>query len=110
MRVHNRAFENFLFAGIEAYASMMIENDNMLKENLCKVAKEDYAFARERFDKLGFDELTGGGGGDHAAMASNSQTMANISYSASLLYRLTEDPYYADQAAKAPSIANAQNQ
>jgi hypothetical protein len=101
VRVHNRAFENFLFSGIEAYASMMIEDDEMLKEHLFKVAKEDYAFARERFDNLGFDELTGGGGGDHAAMASNSQTMANISYSATLLYRLTGDPYYAEEAAKA---------
>ena len=34
-------------------------------------------------------------------MASNSQVMANISYSASLLYRLTGDTYYADEAAKA---------
>jgi len=101
VRVHDRAFENFLFAGIEAYASMAIENDPMLKEHLFKVAKEDYAFARRRFDKLGFGELSGGGGGDHAAMASNSQVMANISYSASILYRLTGDPYYADEAAKA---------
>ena len=101
VHIHDRAFENFLFAGIEAYASMAIENDPMLKEHLSKVAKEDYAFARKRFDKLGFGELSGGGGGDHAAMASNSQVMANISYSASLLYRLTGDRYYADEAAKA---------
>lgn len=99
VRVHNRAFENFLFAGIEAYASIMIEKDVMLKEHLKKVAIEDYAFAKERFDELGFDELSGGGGGDHAAMASNSQYMANISFSASLLYKLTGDPYYANEAA-----------
>ena len=101
VRVHDRAFENFLFAGIEAQASMAIEDDPMLKEHLYKVAKEDYAFATKRFDKLGFGELNGGGGGDHAAMASNSQVMANISYSASLLYRLTGESYYAGQAAKA---------
>ena len=29
VHVHNRAFENFVFAGIEAYASMNIENDSM---------------------------------------------------------------------------------
>jgi Glycosyl hydrolase family 9/Cellulase N-terminal ig-like domain len=101
VRVHNRAFENFVFAGIEAYASIIMENDNMLKENLRKVAMEDFAFARARFDSLGLDELTGGGGGDHAAMASSSQQMANISFSASLLYELTNDPYYASQAAEA---------
>jgi hypothetical protein len=102
VHVHNRAFENFVFAGIEAYASMMIENDKMLKENLRKVAVEDFAFARKRFDSLGFNDLSSiGGGGDHAAMASNSQYSANISLSASLLYKLTGDKYYATEAAKA---------
>ena len=101
VKVHNRAFENFLFSGIEAYASSMIEDDKMLKANLKKVAIEDYAFAKKRFDQLGFDELSGGGGGDHAAMASNSQYMANISYSSSLLFKLTGDTYYAKEAAKA---------
>src|SRR6476469_10933682 len=50
VHVHNRAFENFVFAGIEAYASMSIENDPMLKENLRKVAIEDFGFAKKRFD------------------------------------------------------------
>jgi len=102
VHVHNRAFENFVFSGIEAYASMMIENDPMLKENLRKVAIEDYAFAKKRFDSLEFNDLTSiGGGGDHAAMASNSQYSANISFSASLLYKLTKDTFYAAEAAKA---------
>ncbi|PWT74648.1 MAG: glycosyl hydrolase family 9 [Bacteroidetes bacterium] len=102
VRVHNRAFENFVFSGIEAYASMMVENDPMLKENLRKVAIEDYAFAKKRFDTLGFNDLSAmGGGGDHAAMASNSQYSANISFASSLLYKLTGDKMYADEAAKA---------
>ena len=102
VHVHNRAFENFVFAGIEAYASMHIENDNALKENLRKVAIEDYAFAKKRFDSLSFNDLSSiGGGGDHAAMASNSQYSANISFVASLLYKLTGDNFYADEAAKA---------
>jgi hypothetical protein len=90
-----------VFAGIEAYASMSIEKDKMLKENLRKVAIEDFDFATKRFDSAGFAELTGGGGGDHAAMASNSQQMANISYAATLLYKLTGEKRYADKAAKA---------
>lgn len=102
VHVHNRAFENFVFSGIEAYSSMMIENDPMLKENLRKVAIEDYAFAKKRFDSIGFDDLNSiGGGGDHAAMSSNSQYSANISFAASLLYKLTADTFYADEAAKA---------
>jgi hypothetical protein len=101
IRIHNRAFENFMFAGVEAYASMSIDDDTMLKGNLRKVAIEDFNYAKKRFDSVGFNELTGGGGGDHAAMASNSQYMANISYTATLLYQLTGDKYYADEAAKA---------
>lgn len=102
VRVHNRAFENFVFSGIEAYASMSIENDSMLKQNLRKVAIEDFAFAKKRFDSLGFKDISSiGGGGDHAAMASNSQYSANISFAASLLYKLTREDYYAKEAAKA---------
>lgn len=102
VHVHNRAFENFVFAGIEAYSSMSIENAPTLKENLRKVAIEDFAFAKKRYDSLGFNDISSiGGGGDHAAMASNSQYAANISFAASLLYKLTGEKYYADQAAKA---------
>ncbi|MBS1747350.1 MAG: glycoside hydrolase family 9 protein [Bacteroidetes bacterium] len=102
VHVHNRAFENFVFAGIEAYASMNIDNSSTLKENLRKVAIEDFAFAKKRFDSLGFNDISSiGGGGDHAAMASNSQYAANISFAASQLYQLTGDKYYADVAAKA---------
>src|SRR5438046_2028929 len=102
VHIHNRAFENFVFAGIEAYASIHIENDDALKENLRKVAIEDYAFAKNRFDSLGFNDLSStGGGGDHAAMTSNSQYSANISFAASLLYKLTGDKFYAGEAANA---------
>ncbi len=102
IQVHNRAFENFVFAGIEAQASIMQEKDKMLKENLRKVAVQDFAFAKQRFDSLGFNDISSiGGGGDHAAMASNSQYSANISFTASMLYQLTGDIYYAKEAAKA---------
>lgn len=102
VRVHNRAFENFVFAGIEAYASMMINDDPALKENLRKVAIEDYGYAKARFDSIGFKDLSSiGGGGDHASMASNSQYSANISFAASLMYELTKDEFYAREAAKA---------
>lgn len=100
--VHNRAFENFVFAGIEAFASMNINNDPALKENLRKVAIEDFAFAKKRFDSLDFSDINSVRSfGDHASMASNSQYSANISYAASLLYKLTGDKFYADEAAKA---------
>lgn len=101
VNIHNRAFENFVFSGIEAYASMTIEKDIMLKEYLKKVAEEDFGFAMERFNQQGYEELLGaGGGGDHAAMASRSQYMANVSFAASMIYKLTGKQYYASQAAE----------
>lgn len=99
LMVHNRAFENFLLAGIEAYAAMSIDSDPMLREYLEKIAEEDFAFALERFKELGFADIFSVRGPDHAGMASQSQYHANISYAASLLYKLTGKQYYADKAA-----------
>jgi hypothetical protein len=100
VRIHNGAFENFGYAGIEAYAAMVIENDPEMKHHLTVIAKEDFDFAIKRFDELGYNERISGGGG-HAYMASQSQYMANISYAASNLYKLTGEKYYADKAAEA---------
>lgn len=98
-RIHNGAYENFMLAGIEAYASMAIEKDQMLKEFLVKAAKEDFDFASKRFDELGYNERIPDYG--HAYMASQSQYMASISWVASMLYKLTKDPQYANKAAEA---------
>lgn len=100
--VYNRAFENFVFSGIEAYSAMAIKDDPALSNKLKAVAEEDYAYAKKRFDRLGFadiDSIEVYGG--HASMASNSQYAANRSYAASLLYKLTEKDYYAQEAAAA---------
>jgi hypothetical protein len=97
VEVNNSGFENFLFSGIEAYASMTIENDVMLKENLSKIAREDFGFALKRFEELGYNERIPGG---HAYMASQSQYMASVSWAASMIYKLTKEQYYADKAAE----------
>ncbi len=96
----NSGFENFLFSGIEAYASMTLEKDDALKENLGKIAREDFGFALKRFEELGYNERISKGHG-HAYMASQSQYMATISWSASMLYKLTGEKFYADKAAEA---------
>lgn len=101
VKIHNRAFENFMFSAFEAYASLSIEKDLMLKNFLRKAAIEDFDFAIKRYEELGYDELAGaGGGGDHAAMASRSQYTANISWAASMLYKLTGNQRYANLAAE----------
>lgn len=52
VRVQNMAFDNFLYAGYEAYAAMTIDRDPMLQEHLRKVAEEDFSFAMEKFKKM----------------------------------------------------------
>ncbi len=99
IRVHDGALENFIISGIEAYTSMILEHDPELKENLAKVAREDFAFAKARFDRYGFEELTMRRDGGHARMASESQYHANMSWAASMLYKLSGDKEYARLAA-----------
>jgi hypothetical protein len=91
IRPGNNPYQNFKFSGIEAYAAMSIERDIMLKENLEKVAKEDFAYALKGFREE--DVL-----GSRSSMPPV-QYMATISWAASMIYKLTGDPYYAEKAA-----------
>lgn len=98
VRVQNLAFDNFLYSGYEAYASMTLSHDPILQEYLLKVAEEDFAFAMEKYKKDGF-------GGfihfyEHTYNTSESQYMATISWAASQLYKLTKKPAYAAIAAE----------
>ena len=78
---------------------MSIDHDPMLKENLKKIAVEDFGYALKRFEQLGYDERINKGHG-HAYMASQSQYMASVSWAASMLYKLTGEKYYAEKAAE----------
>lgn len=98
VRVQNFAFDNFLYAGYEAYASMTLDNDPMYQEYLRRVAEEDFRFALEKFKKDGFDKFVQPY--EHSYNTSKSQYMATISWAASQLYKLTRKPYYAEAAAE----------
>ncbi|MBR5018343.1 MAG: glycoside hydrolase family 9 protein [Bacteroidales bacterium] len=101
IRVHDGALENFLFAGIEAYTSQILPDDPEMAANLVKVAREDYDFALARFDSLGFAELSQmNRAGGHTRMTSESQYHANMSWAASMLYQITGEKRYADDAAR----------
>lgn len=99
VRVQNMAFDNFLYAGYEAYAAMTIDRDPMLQEHLRKIAEEDFSFAIEKFRKDGFDSFKQMY--EHSYNTSESQYMATISWSASMLYKLTGKSCYAETAAEA---------
>lgn len=92
IRPNNNPYQNFKFSGIEAYAAMSIERDSMLRENLEKIAKEDFAYALKEFREE--DVRKGLSGGIQPI-----QYMATISWAASMIYKLTNDPYYAEKAA-----------
>ncbi len=98
VRVHNLAFDNFLYAAYEAYAALTIDRDPMLQEYLCRVAKEDFAFALKRHEEVGYGEFLHFY--EHSYNTSESQYMATVSWAASMLYRLTNEPYYAEKAAE----------
>ena len=49
-------YENFLFAGIEAYAAeTLLGYDDQLASNALHAAMEDYGFAWEKFKETGVD-------------------------------------------------------
>lgn len=98
VRVQDVSFDNFLYAGYEAYAAMQCADDPMLKEYLMRVAIEDFQLAKERYEKSGFGGFINAY--EHSYNTSMSQFMATISWAASQLYSLTGDSKYADEAAE----------
>lgn len=96
-RVHNNAFENFLCAGIEAFASTALA-DRMLASRALSCAREDFRFAWERFEKVGFGERPIMW--EHSYMTSESLFMAAASWAASALYEATGETEYAKKAAE----------
>lgn len=98
VRVHNSAFDNFLFSAYEAYAAMSVDRDHdlMLQEYLGRVAKEDFEFALKRHEEVGYGEFIHFY--EHSYNTSESQYMATISWAASMLYKLTKEKHYAEKA------------
>jgi hypothetical protein len=96
VRKQNLAFDNFLYAGYLAYAAMTIDRDPMLQEYLEQIAKEDFEFAMQRHQEVGYGEFLYFY--EHGYNTSESQYMATVSWAASMLYKLTKEQKYADLA------------
>lgn len=95
-RVHDSPFDNFLFSAYEAYAAMSVGKDPALAEKLSQVAIEDFDFALAKWKETGYDHFPIFW--EHSYNTSESQFMATASWAASLLYKLTKDPKYAQYA------------
>ena len=96
VRKQNLAFDNFLNAGYEAFGALNLDGD--LAAALRQAAVEDFSFARERFESVGFEPFLHLM--EHSYNTSRSQYMATVSWAASQLYRLTGESSYADYAAE----------
>ncbi len=95
VRTQDCAFDNFLYAGYEAFAAKRLDSD--LAAKLQSAAIEDYAYARQRFAKHGYDKFPHMM--EHTYNTSRSLFHAVMSWSASQMFRLTGDKRYADDAA-----------
>lgn len=100
VRVQDNAFDNFLYAGIEAYASeCLAERDPAYSRSLARMAEEDYGFAASNFARDGYDSFTQMY--EHTYNTPHSLFQAAVSWSSSRLYSLTGDARYAVAALEA---------
>lgn len=98
-RVHDHAFENFLFAGIEAYAAETLRDyDGELASNALHAAREDFAFARRKFAETGVDPAHIF---EHTYNSGRSQYYAVTAWAASCLYAASGEADYASAAREA---------
>ncbi|MBR4727955.1 MAG: glycoside hydrolase family 9 protein, partial [Clostridia bacterium] len=98
-RVHNNAYENFLCAGVEAFAARCLNGDDPgLAARALACAEADFRFAREKFGRTGFDERPPAFW-EHSWMTPESAFSATMAWSAALLFRETGKGDYAECAA-----------
>ena len=91
-RVHNHAYENFLFSGVEAYAALILaEEDPAAAATALHAAREDFGFAVEVFRQTGVDPAHMY---EHTWNSGLSQYHAVRLWSASHLYRATGEDLY----------------
>lgn len=83
-RVHDHAYENFLFAGIEAVAARCLRDyDSALADSALAAAEEDYDFAAAKFARTGVDPACMF---EHTYNSGRSQYYAAACWAASELY------------------------
>lgn len=92
VRVHNRAFDNFICAGVEAYGAVALgEYDRELAWRCKEAAREDFSFAMDRYEEKGMELPIMW---EHTYQAGASLYYGAVSWAASNLYRITEDKGY----------------
>ncbi|MDR1438614.1 MAG: glycoside hydrolase family 9 protein, partial [Clostridiales bacterium] len=83
VRVHNHAFENFLLAGVQAYAAEVLRNEDLgLSLAALRAAEDDFAFAQAQFAASG---IRRGSPFEHTHSSGLSQYHAVIAWSGARL-------------------------
>lgn len=93
VRVNDCAYDNFIYAALEAMAAMTLADDPSMQQHLTQVAQEDFAYALEKYRRDGADSFTQPY--EHTYSTSPSQFAATASWAASILYALTGNEEYA---------------
>lgn len=95
-RVYDHAYENFVFAGVEAYAAVRFApQDAGLAWGSLQAAKEDFAFAQKKFAETGVAHTQMY---EHTYNCGLSQYYAAIVWAASCLYEASGEEQYAAAA------------
>lgn len=93
VRKQNLAFDNFVYAAIEAYAAMTLGDEDMRQ-----AAIEDFRYADGKYRRDGMDvfsiEM------EHTYNTSRCTFMAAAAWAAATLYEMTHERQYADVAAE----------
>ena len=97
-RVHNNAYENFFLSGITAKIAMSMDKQNRLKKKAETIAIADYQFALDKFKVDGFKHEPIFW--EHTYSTSKSLYLATLSWASSMLYQLTDEDLYKNNAHK----------
>lgn len=94
-RIHNSPYDNFLITGLLAKIIKFLPDDYAMRAQLLQVVKEDYAYALAGFEKTGYKHEPIFW--EHTYSTSKSLFLATMSWTAALMYQLTEEAGYQAQ-------------
>lgn len=97
VRVQGMAFDNYLYAAIEAFAAGYFKAER--SASFLSRAERDFGYAEKKFAADGYDVFVQPY--EHTFSTSRSQHMAAVSWAASLLYGCTGSEKYAARAREA---------
>lgn len=96
VRVHNQAFQNFFCAAVEARAALAVRNyDPEMSWKCIQSAKEDYWFAKARFEEKGMEKPIIW---EHTLNSGLSQYYAAAAWAAASIYENEPDDIFAREA------------